>query len=246
MKAAHEARIDAVTDIAADRSSHVLLYGPNIGEHSSPLAHAPAASAMIPSAYPAEREPVRLDVIDSAREVARDLSDFDPFNPDSLDPNVSFYQEAQIVAEYTLGQAGQIQLDPASDNLIVSVFRVTGSTITASERYPNFPTNFTSIGCPNGGGELGWLLYCNSSESKFGTTECGTKANCIVMADLLGDLADVPPNTGIVAVEIYYDYHMTLGLPWITAFLPEDPPGSGKYPITLHAYSFMPNSAAEP
>ena len=189
---------------------------------------------------------VYLDVIDSAREVARDLSDFDPFNPDSLDPNVSFYQEAQIVAEYTLGQAGQIQLDPASDNLIVSVFRVTGSTITASERYPNFPTNFTSIGCPNGGGELGWLLYCNSSESKFGTTECGTKANCIVMADLLGDLADVPPNTGIVAVEIYYDYHMTLGLPWITAFLPEDPPGSGKYPITLHAYSFMPNSAAEP
>ena len=52
---------------------------------------------------------VYLDVIDSAREVARDLSDFDPFNPDSLDPNVSFYQEAQIVAEYTLGQAGQIQ-----------------------------------------------------------------------------------------------------------------------------------------
>ncbi len=189
---------------------------------------------------------VYLDVIDSAREVARDLSDFDPFNPDSLDPNVSFYQEAQIVAEYTLGQAGQIQLDPASDNLIVSVFRVTGSTITASERYPNFPTNFTSIGCPNGGGELGWLLYCNSSESKFGTTECGTKLNCIVMADLLGDLADVPPNTGIVAVEIYYDYHTTLGLPWITAFFPEDPPGSGKYPITLHAYSFMPNSAAEP
>ena len=58
------------------------------------------------------------------------------------------------------------------------------------------------------------------------------------MAELLGNLADIPPDTGIVAVEIYYDYHMTLGLPWITAFLPD--------PITLHAYSFMPNSAAEP
>jgi hypothetical protein len=185
---------------------------------------------------------VYLDLIDSAREVARDLSGFDPFIPDSVDPNVSFYQEAQIVAEYTLGQAGQIQLDPASDNLIVSVFRVTGSTITASERYPRNPTAFMAddkeIGCPTGGDELGWLLYCNSSESKFGTTECGTKPSCTVMADLLGDLADVPPDTGIVAVEIYYDYHMTLGLPWIEAFLPD--------PITLHAYSFMPNSAAEP
>ncbi len=189
---------------------------------------------------------VYLDLIDSAREVARNLSDFDPFiddNPESA--NVSFYEVAQDVAEYTLWNSGKIQLDPADparDNLIVSVFRVNGSTITASERYPRNPTAFKAaddkeIGCQTGGDELGWLLYCNSSESKIGTTECA-KPGCIVMAELLGNLADIPPDTGIVAVEIYYDYHMTLGLPWITAFLPD--------PITLHAYSFMPNSAAEP
>lgn len=177
---------------------------------------------------------VYLDLIDSAREVARNISDFNPFNDDTLSRNVSFYDQAKNIADYTLGQAGQIQLDPASDNLVISVFRVTGSSVSASERYP---VSFSEDGCTKGG-ELGWIAFCNSQESKIGTTGCGTKPNCIVMADLLGDLADVPPDTGIVAVEIYYDYHMTLGLPWITAFLPD--------PITLHAYSFMPNSAAEP
>ncbi len=177
---------------------------------------------------------VYLDLIDSAREVARNVADFDPFNDETLSRNVSFYDQAKNVADYTLNQAGQIQLDPASDNLIVSVFRATGSTVVPSERYP---VSFNEGGCTKGG-EIGWTAYCNSRESKIGTTECGTKPDCIVMADLLGDLVDVPPDTGIVAVEIYYDYDMTLGLPWITAFLPD--------PITLHAYSFMPNPSAKP
>ena len=177
---------------------------------------------------------VYLDLIDSAREVARNVADFNPFNDETLSRNVSFYDQAENVAAYTLGQAGQIQLDPVSDNLIVSVFRATGSSVTPSERYP---LTFNEDGCTKGG-EIGWIAFCNSRESKIGTTECGLKPNCLIMADLLGDLVDAPPDTGIVAVEIYYDYHMTLGLPWITAFLPD--------PLTLHAYSFMPNSAAEP
>jgi hypothetical protein len=182
---------------------------------------------------------VYLDLIDSAREVARHVADFDPFHPDSTDANPSFYEEAILVTTYTLGKAGQIQLNPASDNLVVSVFRVAGSTVSPLERYPK-ETDFLDDGCPKGR-EIGWIAFCNTHESKIGTTECGLKPlSCIVMADLLGDLADVPPDTGIVAVEIYYDYHMTLGLPWITAFLGE------KETITLHAYSFMPNSAAEP
>jgi hypothetical protein len=177
---------------------------------------------------------VYLDLIDSAREVARNIADFDPFNDETLSRNVSFYDQAKNVADYTLSQSGQIQLDPASDNLVVSVFRVTGSSVTPSERYPVL---FNEGGCTKGG-EIGWIAFCNSHESKIGTTECGSKPDCIVMADLLGNLVDVPPDTGIVVVEIYYDYDMTLGLPWVTAFLPD--------PITLHAYSFMPNSAAEP
>jgi hypothetical protein len=177
---------------------------------------------------------VYLDLIDSAREVARNVADFNPFNDETLSRNASFYDQAKNVADYTLIQAGQIQLDPARDNLIVSVFRATGSSVAPSERYP---LSFMEDGCTKGG-EIGWIAFCNSHESKIGTTDCGLKPDCLIMADLLGDLVDMPPDTGIVAVELYFDYHMTLGLPWITAFLPD--------PITLHAYSFMPNSAAEP
>jgi hypothetical protein len=46
------------------------------------------------------------------------------------------------------------------------------------------------------------------------------------------------PTTGLVLVEIYYEYHQILGLPWIRAFVPD--------PVVLHAYSIMPNTAVEP
>jgi len=181
---------------------------------------------------------VYLDLVDTAREVARFAADFDPFDRDSTEANEKFYTDALRVADSTLSYAGQIQLDPASDNLVVSIFRVTGSTVSPLERYPRDDKDFLEDPCTKGN-EIGWIAYCNARESKIGTTECGTKKpDCIVMSDLLESLVDIPPDTGIVAVEIYYDYDMTLGLPWIKAFLPD--------PITLHAYSFMPNSAAEP
>jgi hypothetical protein len=42
----------------------------------------------------------------------------------------------------------------------------------------------------------------------------------------------------LVLIEIFYDYNMVLGLPWITAFVPD--------PIGLYAYSIMPNPNVEP
>jgi hypothetical protein len=41
-----------------------------------------------------------------------------------------------------------------------------------------------------------------------------------------------------VLVEIYFDYDQVLGLPWITAFVPN--------PVHLHAYTIMPNANVEP
>ena len=62
MKARHEARIDAVADISPERSSHVVLYGARIGDHSFPVRFELAKCAMLPDRYPAERQPITLDM----------------------------------------------------------------------------------------------------------------------------------------------------------------------------------------
>jgi hypothetical protein len=51
-------------------------------------------------------------------------------------------------------------------------------------------------------------------------------------------LSGAAPNTGVLVVEIYYDYNQVLSLPWITAFVPD--------PIHIHTFAIMPLVAAEP
>jgi hypothetical protein len=65
MKAAHEERIHRVTGISPSRSSHILLYGANIGDHGSPLVYDEAASALFPRRYPASDIPISLSVVNS-------------------------------------------------------------------------------------------------------------------------------------------------------------------------------------
>lgn len=68
MKVLHEKRIDAVTDIALDKQSHVILYGANIGAQSSPLSLREAALGMLPERYPASQQPVLLSLGNSSFE----------------------------------------------------------------------------------------------------------------------------------------------------------------------------------
>ncbi len=63
MKAAHERRIEIVTAITPSMTSHILLYGANIGHHSSPLRYAEAALALLPERYPAEDKAIDLGMI---------------------------------------------------------------------------------------------------------------------------------------------------------------------------------------
>jgi len=60
MKRKHEERVELVAGIAADSSSHILLYGSNIGDHSPDLSFKQAATAMMPGRYPASRNPLLL------------------------------------------------------------------------------------------------------------------------------------------------------------------------------------------
>lgn len=66
MKAAHERRIEVVSAIAPEKSSHVLLYGANIGDHSSPLNCAEAAAALFPDRYPSADRAIELSVHNSS------------------------------------------------------------------------------------------------------------------------------------------------------------------------------------
>jgi hypothetical protein len=66
MKKAHEERIEVVSSIAPQKSSHVLLYGANIGNHSSPLNYGEAAAALFPDRYPAADRAIELSVHNSS------------------------------------------------------------------------------------------------------------------------------------------------------------------------------------
>jgi hypothetical protein len=66
MKAEHERRIERVTGIVADRRSHILLYGANVGDYSSPLNYSETAPALFPERYPASDAPIELSTINSS------------------------------------------------------------------------------------------------------------------------------------------------------------------------------------
>ncbi len=120
----------------------------------------------------------------------------------------------------SLDRSGNIVLDPLTDNMIVSVFVVHNNVVTG--RYPSdVPENVN-----------GWTRYASSSHnvSAFSVADINTKLSALGTA--------VPPDTGMVMVEVFYDYHMVMGLPWIRVFVPD--------PVTLHAYTMMPNVNAAP
>lgn len=165
-----------------------------------------------------------LDLVDTAREVARFSANDDPlhdetgaFNdsPTNLPEPWGFYDRAWLLTDRMLKRAGQVQLNPDADDVVISVFSVAGGVV--SERYP--------LDQGGNGGEGGWKRW-NNHDSAFDRS------------DIEARLSSSAANTGMVLVEIYYDYHMVLGLPWIAAFVPN--------PVTLHAYSIMPNSSSEP
>ncbi len=65
-KQEHEERIERVTGIAPDKTSHILLYGANIGDHAAPLTYQSAAAAMFSDWYPADDNAIELSTINSS------------------------------------------------------------------------------------------------------------------------------------------------------------------------------------
>lgn len=149
-----------------------------------------------------------LSLLHGTRQAARYYSVFTPFNPDGSD-NADFYNGAVLEVQNSIRP---LKLDENVDDIVVTVFSI--SENGSVQRFPK----------PGGMGG-GWH-WRNNDASRF-TDEV-----------LNSRLTTGAPATGALLIEVFYDYHHVLGLPWLTAFVPN--------PTTLYAYTFMPLSAAEP
>ena len=65
-KQSHERRVETATAIGTDKHSHILLYGANIGAHSTPLSYRHTAPALFPYRYPASDAPIQLSTVNSS------------------------------------------------------------------------------------------------------------------------------------------------------------------------------------
>ncbi len=169
-----------------------------------------------------------LDIIDAARETARFSANDDPIRDDAtgnpMDPNPAFYDRAQDLAKQSLLSASDGRIEwpefapepvDCSDihgDVVLSAFSVLGDTV--DKRFPV------------GSGDAGVSM-------------CGNYTSKMTIADANSTLSGAfIPNSGFVLIEIFYEYDMILGLPWITPFVPD--------PLVLYAYSIMPNTTVEP
>ncbi len=151
-----------------------------------------------------------LDLIDGAREIARFGANLDPLEGDDgvMDCFNTTYFYRLLPCMADQVLSEQVVLNPATDDLVISAIAAAGGSVT--QRFPDAD---------------GWS-YKGNHVSKIDTAKINSMLN------------GAAPATGMVMVEIFYDYHMVLGLPWITMFVPDT--------ITLHAYSIMPNAYVEP
>jgi hypothetical protein len=118
---------------------------------------------------------------------------------------------------------------------------------TASDGRINWtPTDPADCSTVNGDIVVSGLAFVNNSilirlpNDNVGASNCPLNGYQTKLSDAdINAKMDVTSidNSGAVMVEIYYEYEMVLGLPWITAFVPD--------PVVLHSYTIMPNTYAE-
>jgi hypothetical protein len=180
-----------------------------------------------------------INLVDGAREGARFASNNDPFldSTTGLDdyshPQTSFFTNIDLVIEGDLSEPdpakrtsaiAPLELDPVTtgvrtngepyeaDDILITFYSVSGGTIT---------------------GTFGpWSPYNGYAASLADRSQ-------ITPAFIQGQLEGGAPSTGIVVVEIFYNYHqlLKLNLPIFGYVIPD--------PMQMHTYAIMPLSGAE-
>jgi hypothetical protein len=148
-----------------------------------------------------------INLVDGAREAARAASNASPFISSTSDEfNLAFYTNTDNIIEGTdtiRSAISPVVLDPANgDDVVISTFEITKGVVK------RFPQDKPS----------GWSHYGHASA--FSDTDLQNLMTKFTAA----------PNTGMVVVEIFYNYETILGVP----------PS-----IPVHTYAIMPLTAAE-
>jgi hypothetical protein len=157
-----------------------------------------------------------LNMVDASREAVRFGASFDPFLRDAsgnwlLDGSGNKIVDTDFYIElgnFTEQILDPVVIDPSKGDDIVITFFSVGSGIYI--RYPN---------------DDGWSVYDNHV-SKLSNAEIQSRLD-----------SSAPP-TGVLLIEIFYNYPQVLKLPVFTAFVQD--------PMPVYAYAIMPLTAAEP
>jgi hypothetical protein len=160
-----------------------------------------------------------LSLMDATREAARFASNWDPFLRDAdnnvIGDDMTFYDNALSRTLLNLDpwvgdpnyKGRRIILDPAKDDILVTVFA--WSDAGGVIRYP----------------ASGTVTLYHVRTSRF------------TDADIASRFEAGSPNAGLVLVEVHYNYHQRLAIPFLTDFVPD--------PIFMRAYTIMPLSAIQ-
>lgn len=176
-----------------------------------------------------------------------DPDDRETFDWLALDPvcanngTQDFYRQAAcLVAQELQQDRPQIVLDFTNgrDDIIVSAFSIAQEYCQIPATYPPNPRTFPNPGVscvtrrhPTEYGEAGWSAAQDSTGNR-------NQSSRLTAEDINARLANQAPSTGLVVVEVFYDYDQKLDLPWVRAFLSD--------PVMLHNYTIMPLVSAEP
>ncbi|MFH1524061.1 MAG: TadE/TadG family type IV pilus assembly protein [Chloroflexota bacterium] len=168
-----------------------------------------------------------LHVFDAAREAARFSNSSVAFDNSSGASYQTFYVNTAIEAIRVMPP---ITLNGnRGDDVVISVFSVAGASI---RRWPDGYVN-------------GWSLCNNRSDSALQSdlniadwNSCTARSSHFTTGQILALMDSSAPASGVLLVEIYYNYPQILKLPVFAQIIPD--------PIPVYVYSVMPLSSAEP
>ena len=170
---------------------------------------------------------IYLDIIDAAREAAR------------YSNAISLYKTDAFGNKYI----GQDVYDGSAQVAWATLNPACHDVLPDKPGAPNCPANDMKIKFDPTHDDIviSVISYDGHSILRFpalGWSRFGNHTSTVSDAEILAQLDPSAPNTGLVLVEIFFNYHQMLGMPFFTNVLPN--------PIPVHAYSIMPYPGAEP